>query len=85
MRAIQLEIPQPILLALKMPQAHIPQRLSEELAAHSYAEGFLSFGKARELAKLSEWEFAELLGRKDIPRHYTEDDWQEDRQFAYGA
>lgn len=84
METIQLEIPKQIVLSLKIPPAQAQQRLREEFAAYLYAEGFLSFGKARELARLSKWEFAEVLGRKQIPRHYTAADLQEDLRFAHG-
>ena len=56
--------------------------LTEELAVYLYAQGYLSFGKARKLADLTKWEFAERLGSRGIPRHYTENDLEEDLRFA---
>ena len=82
MQAIQIEIPQDVILALKIPQQRIQATLTEELAIYLYAQGYLSFGKARKLAALSKWEFAERLGKRGIPRHYTEDDLEEDLRFA---
>jgi predicted HTH domain antitoxin len=83
MKAIQIEIPTEIVLSLKMPYDSVKKRLTEELALHLYQEGLLSFGKARELAALSKWEFGEKLG--DIPRYYSEDDLEEDFRFATEA
>ena len=42
-------------------------------------------GKARQLAQLSKWEFAELLGRHSTERHYDEQSLQEDMEFADGC
>lgn len=84
MKALQLEIPKEILLCLKIPEHLIQDKLKEELAIHLYREGYLSFGKARQLASLSKWEFAELIGKRKIPRHYTDESLEEDLQFAYG-
>ncbi|WP_442891782.1 UPF0175 family protein, partial [Dissulfurispira sp.] len=39
-------------------------------------------GKARELARMSKWEFQEEPGKRKIPRHYTEKELKEDMKFA---
>ncbi len=49
-----------------------------ELAAHLYAQGRLSLGKAHELAGLSLWEFHQLLGMRRIAPHFEADDLQQD-------
>jgi len=82
MKTVQIEIPKEIVLSLKIPYDSVKKQLTEELAVHLYREGLLSFGKARELASLSRWEFAERLGRKGIPRHYTQEDLEDDIRFA---
>ena len=83
MQTVQIEIPQDVILALKIPQQRIQATLTEELAIDLYAQGYLSFGKARKLAALSKWEFAERLGARGIPRHYAEEDFEEDLRFAH--
>lgn len=82
MRAMQLEIPQEVMLSLKMPPQFMRQQL---LAISLYANEYLGFGKARKLAGLSTWEFAEQLGRRGILRHYNDDDLEEDFRFAHEA
>jgi len=62
MQGIVIEIPKEIILSLRIPKEKAKDQLKEELAIHLYKEGFLSFGKARGLATLSKWEFAERLG-----------------------
>lgn len=53
-----------------------------ELAVALYARGILSFGKARELAQLSKYEFGLLLGKREIPRHYESEDLEDDIRYA---
>ena len=43
-----------------------------------YAQKLLSSGKACALARLTLWEWEELLGKRQIPRHYSEADLAED-------
>ena len=81
--AITLEIPDSVAHALRLPPAEQRQQLTVELALSLYAQGILSFGKARELADMSKLEFGLLLGKRNLPRHYTNEDLQDD--LAYGS
>lgn len=69
--SIILEIPDQVAHALKVPATEQSEQLMIELALALYARGILSFGKARELTNLSRIEFSKLLGRREIPRHYS--------------
>jgi predicted HTH domain antitoxin len=80
--SIQLDIPDSITRALRLPQAEQRQRLMIELALSLYTQGILSFGKARDLTGLSKYEFGVLLGQRHIPRHYEQDDLQDDLTYA---
>ena len=55
-----------------------------ELALSLYAQGLLSFGKACELAEMTKVEFGLLLGKRNIPRQYDEQDLQDDIAYASG-
>jgi predicted HTH domain antitoxin len=59
---------------LHLPRAEQQQRLTTELALSLYAQGILSYGKAREMAHLSKYEFDLLVGQRRIPRHYEVND-----------
>lgn len=83
MNAVRIEIPAEVALSLKLPSEGLEARLTGELALCLYREGLLSFGKARTLAQLSKWEFAERLGKRRILRHYTPDCLEEDIRFAH--
>jgi predicted HTH domain antitoxin len=71
---IALEIPREIPHVTKMT----PDELKQELAFALYAQGKISFGKARELAGLTVWQFQNELGRRGIPPHYDTEDFIED-------
>lgn len=71
---VTLEIPFEIVHATRMT----PQALKRELSIHLFAQGQLSFGKARELAEMSVWEFQQLLGSRKIPIHYDVQEYEED-------
>jgi len=71
---IALEIPREVLHATRMT----PDELRSELAVSLFQQGKLSFGKARELTGLSIWAFQQILGSRDIPIHYDENDFADD-------
>jgi len=81
-RKLQLEIPEEVVRALKLPPEEVQQELCKELALALYERGVLSLGKARELAGMTRWQFHELLGQRRIARHYTEEDLTEDLTYA---
>ena len=82
--SIQLEIPDAIAQAIRLPLSDQKQQLLIELAVALYARDILSFGKARELAGLSKYEFGVLLGRRGIHRHYGVEELQDDVTYARG-
>ena len=82
MADIIIEISSDIATALKIPDREVRPVLLQELAIQLYAQHFLSFGKARQLAQLSKWEFTELLRRRGTERHYNEQSLQEDMKFV---
>ena len=79
-----LDIPESIASSLRLPTSEVEPRLRTELAVALYAQGILSFGKATELAGLSRYAFADLIGERNIPRHYTDDDLARDLDYARG-
>jgi predicted HTH domain antitoxin len=81
--SIQLEIPDHVAQAIRLPLEEQEQQLLLELAVALYARGILSFGKARELAGLDKYEFGMLLGKRGIPRHYDAEDLQDDVMYAH--
>lgn len=81
---ILLEIPDSVARAIRLPKKEQQRQLKVELALSLYAQGLLSFGKACELAEMTKVEFGLLLGKRNIPRQYDEQDLQDDIAYASG-
>lgn len=75
---IAIEIPEQIAFSLKVPRAALQEQLTIELALRLYQKGILSFGKARELAKLNKWEFQEKLAKENIALNYDLEELERD-------
>ena len=80
--ALHLQIPDSIVQAIRLPEDRISQELLKELAVALYAQGVLSFGKARELASMKKYEFGQLLGEREVPRHYGQEELEDDLDYA---
>jgi len=59
------------------------QHVMLELAVALYAQGILSYGKARELTTLKKADDGFLPGQRGIPRHYTRQDVEDDIVYAH--
>lgn len=77
-----IEIPDEIILALRLSLERQAEELKKELAIHLYQEGLLPFGPASRLAGMPRLDFHYLLGKRHIPRHYSREDLQEDAETA---
>ncbi len=82
--SLSLDIPDDVAKALRLPPAEAEAEMRKELALALYARGALAFGKARALARLSTWEFDELLGERQVIRPYGKDDLEMDLSYARG-
>ncbi len=76
--AFTLVISEDLADAIRLPAEEIPGRLKRELAVRLYAKGLLSFGKARELAEMTRWDFHDLLYAEGITRRYDIEQLEED-------
>ena len=81
---LTLRIPKEVDRALKIPGKEKESVLLKELAISLYQQDILSFGKARQLANMSKWEFHNELGKRKIARHYTSEEFEEDLRYAKG-
>lgn len=82
MSQLILKIPGDVVDALRLPPDEVDAELRKELALALYQRGALSSGKACRLTGMTRWEFEELLGQRRIPRHYTEENLEEDIEYA---
>lgn len=79
---ITIDIPEDVTQAIRLPENKIKRQIRIELALSLYQHGFLSFGKARELAEMGKYEFGRLLGKRKIIRHYGKEELEQDLQYA---
>ncbi|MEW6771934.1 MAG: UPF0175 family protein [Bacillota bacterium] len=75
---LSIELPEELLHAIRLPAEEVPVRLKRELSIRLYAKGLLGFGKARQLAGMTAWQFHELLGEEGILRRYDVEELEED-------
>jgi len=80
--SIVVEIPDSVASSLRLPGSEVPSRLRCELAAALYQQEILAFGKAAELAGLTREQFAVELNRRNIHRHYSQEDASLDEAYA---
>lgn len=80
--SLQLEIPDSVIQAIRLPEERIHQELLIELSISIYRQGILSLGKARELAGMGKYDFSQLLGKRGIPRHYSLEELEDDLTYA---
>lgn len=78
MSKLVLEIPNNVAESLQLPPSERLSRMQRELAVRLYQKGLLSFGKARELAQMTKWEFHSLLGDEAIERSYDLEELEND-------
>ncbi|MBW1717501.1 MAG: UPF0175 family protein [Deltaproteobacteria bacterium] len=81
---LTLEIPYTVLEGAKLPENEMEDEFRKELALALYQRGVLSSGKARLLARMTRWQFEELLAKRRVERHYTAKDLQEDINYGLG-
>ncbi len=84
MPKLPLDIPDDVADALRLPPDGAEQEVRKELAVTLYARQLLPLGKARQLAGLSRRDFEALLGGRQIPRQYSEEDLDADLDYALG-
>lgn len=63
-----IDVPSEVYEALEAPEDERNRILRRELAVSLYREGYLSFGKARELAGLSKSKCHRILGHRSVER-----------------
>jgi predicted HTH domain antitoxin len=81
-RTPEIAIPDDVYGSLQLPEDGREAAVRKELAVSLYDRGVLPFGKVRALADPSKLEFHRLLGEREIPRHYTAEELDEDIEYT---
>lgn len=82
MSDISIKVPFDIVQSIRLPPDTIQAELQQELALALYQRGVLSSGKACDLAGVTRWEWEALLGAREIRRHYSDDELDQDITYA---
>ena len=78
------EVPDEIQRAMRVREPERQTRLVIELACALYQREILSFGKAAELYRMSQFRFGQALVELRIARLYSDEDIAEDLAYAGG-
>ena len=82
--SMTLEVPDEIQRAMRVREPERQTRLVIELACALYQREILSFGKAAELSRMSQFRFGQALVERRIARLYSDEDIAEDSAYAGG-
>ena len=82
--SMTLEVPDEIQRAMRVREPERQTRLVIELACALYQREILSFGKAAELSRMSQFRFGQALVERRIARLYSDEDIAEDLAYAGG-
>jgi predicted HTH domain antitoxin len=85
MSDVTIMVPHDVVQALRLPPDAIQAALQQELALALYQRGILSSGKACALAGVKRWEWEILPGARKIPRHYADEDLDQDIAYGLGG
>lgn len=80
MAELSIQVSEGLQQAVRLPSEEVPVRLERELAIRLYDKGLLTFGQARELARMTRWDFRELLAEEGVCRRYDLDELRDDLQ-----
>ena len=82
--ALTIEVPDDVLSALPFPSGEKEGRIRMEMACLMYRNGWLSLGKAAELARLDSFLLGRELASRGIAMNYDEEMLQDDLAYARG-
>ena len=81
MNTVHVELPEE-LFALANVSGTPSHSASKLIALELFRERRVSAGRAAELADVSLDEFLEFAARREVPMHYTPEDWEQDQSIA---
>ncbi|KAF5083108.1 UPF0175 family protein [Methanospirillum sp. J.3.6.1-F.2.7.3] len=81
---ITLTIPSSIVQEMKLPPDTVKEELTNELTLGLYQRGIITSAQACRLSGLDRFQFEELLWKRHIQLHYSEEDLEKDIKYATG-
>jgi len=81
---IVLTIPSSLAREMKLPPDTIREELLSELAISLYQREIVTSAQACRLLGIERYQFEELLWKRHIPVHYSDEDLDQDIRYATG-
>ena len=81
---IVLTIPSSLVQEMKLPPDTAFEELQNEFALSLYQRGIITSAQACRFTGLDRYQFEELLWKRQIPLHYSEEDFDQDITYATG-
>jgi len=86
MSDITIMVPFDVVSALRLPPDTIQTELQHELALAALSAGYPLFRESMcSCAGVNRWEWEALSGARKIPRHYTDEELNQDIAYATGG
>ena len=90
MTTVQFDLPEDLLQAASVyadthSLASASREVAKLLALELVREGSVSLGRAAELCSVSQAEFMQFAGQREVTLHYTLEDLAQDRKFTEAA
>jgi predicted HTH domain antitoxin len=83
MPGITIALSEDVVGAARIPHDELERELRKELAVALFARRILSAAKARKLAKLTVWQFSQLLSEHELETDYDEAELTEDLSYVH--
>lgn len=77
-------IPSSLVQDMKIPPDTAQEEITNELTLSLYQRGIITSAQACQLSGLKRYQFEELLWKRHIPLHYSEEDLNQDIRYATG-
>ena len=82
MKTIEVEVSEELLTLANLKGVPPSRVVSKLIALELFREHRVSLGKAAELAEVSPEEFMNFSAQREVPLHYSMEDWEADQTTA---
>ncbi|MDI6734890.1 MAG: UPF0175 family protein [bacterium] len=76
------QLPEEVLTVAHIPRENMDKECQKMVVMELYRKGYISMGKACEIAGISQWEFFDLNQEAQATIHYDEQDLEADLRLA---
>lgn len=84
MPKVQVELPEELIRTAKISLDQLSLEVAKVIALELFREEVVSIGRAAELCGVSVEEFMQFAAHREVPLHYTLQDFESDRKLVAG-